>query len=227
MNLATAVVSLERKPLYFLLFVPIVVLIAIGAARFAYIYNLGTVPLALTAWADIGGEGSVVMWWTSLLWSFAALLCLLEFDRNATKLRYYWLALAVGSLLLSLDESVQIHESFSTPAGNFFGNPGGAFAASWVLAAIPIVVVCLVILTPFLGALPRRTAACLFLSGTIFVGGAVGMEMVFAYVSVNSPESWWLILTLVCIEESLEMIGAALFCTTVYAHLGLSLSSAA
>lgn len=220
------VASLERKFLYFLLFVPIALLSVLGAVRYVYIHNFQTEPIGLTAWADIGKEASAVTWWTSIMWSFAALLCLLEFGRKATKLRYYWLAIAVGSLLLSLDESVQIHERFSAPAGNFFGNPGGIFAASWVLAAIPIVIVCFAGLMPFLRALPRRTAAGLFLSGAVFVTGSVGMEMVFAYVSVYSPASTWLILTLTWIEESLEMIGVAMFCTTVYGHLGRSLSTA-
>lgn len=222
MNLATEVVSIRRKNLFLFLFSPIVILSALGIFRFFYIHHFDAEPFGEVKWADIGAEGSLVMWWTSAMWNFAALLCLLESARNVTRMRYYWLAIGIGSMLLSVDESVKIHEHFSAPAGNFFGNPGGVFAASWVLAAIPIVFICLLILLPFLAALPRKTAVRLFIAGAVFVSGAVGTEMAFAYVATSTPDALPLIWTLVCIEETLEMIGVALFCLALYDHMRIA-----
>jgi len=187
---------------------------ALGILRFVYDGTQFPVPIE---WIDFGAEGSGVMWWSSLMWGLAALFCFIEFERNITRQRYYWLAIAVGSLLLSLDESVQIHEHFGHL--RIFSGFTGFFAARWVLAAIPIVVVCFLLLIPFFLYLPRRTSVGLILSGAVFVLGAVGMEMIFAYVRTTDPSEVVLVWILISIEESLEMIGVALFCTTVHGHL--------
>lgn len=213
------VAGLRTGKLYGFLVIPIVCLVLLGILRYIYIYNFGPRGMGPLNWADVAGEATGVMWWSSLMWGFAALLCLLEFDRNTTRLRYYWLAISIGSLLLSLDESVQIHERFSAPAGWIFNNPGGFFAASWVLAAIPIIAICFILLIPFFLALPRKTASGLIMAGAIFVLGAVGLEMVFARVITSDPEATRLLWTLMTIEETLEMIGIALFCITVHGHI--------
>lgn len=211
------VTGLRWRTLYALLFVPIICLTILGILLYVYLYTSGVEYSRALQWIDIAAEGSGVMWWSSLMWAFAALLCLLEFDRNQTWLRYYWLAIAVGSLLLSLDEAVQIHEHFGLLAGKLFGvDPW------WFLAAIPIVGLCFLALIPFLMALPRKTAKFLFLSGAIFISGSVGLEMVFAYFVTTSPGSTRLLWILMTIEECLEMIGVALFCITVHDHLNRS-----
>ncbi|MBX3580727.1 MAG: hypothetical protein KF810_02370 [Rhizobiaceae bacterium] len=213
------VAGLRTGRLYGFLFIPIFFLVLLGILRNIYIYNFGTRGIGPLNWADVAGEATGVMWWSSLMWGLAALLCLLEFDRNTTRLRSYWLAISIGSLLLSLDESVQIHERFSAPAGWLFNNPGGFFAAWWVLAAIPIVAICFILLIPFLLALPRKTATGLIMAGAIFLLGAVGFEMVFARVITSDPDATTMLWTLMTIEETLEMIGIALFCITVHGHI--------
>ncbi|HEY6629878.1 MAG TPA: hypothetical protein VIZ90_00360 [Rhizobiaceae bacterium] len=204
--------GLSRRTVHALLWGPIVVLMVLGILRYVYLGADFPVPVR---WIDFGAEGSGVMWWSSLMWGGAAVLCLLEFDRHATWLRYYWLAVAIGSLLLSLDESVQIHEHFAPTL--LHGVP--AFAAPWVVVAIPVVAVCFLLLIPFLMSLPRRTAGGLILSGAVFVLGAVGMEMIFAYVRTTAPSEVLLVRILITLEESLEMIGIAMFCMTVHGHL--------
>lgn len=204
---------LQRRTLYAFVFVPIICLTVLGILLYVYLATTGAKYQGAMKWINIAAEASGVMWWSSLLWGFAALLCLLEFDRKRTRLRYYWLALAIGSLLLSLDESVQIHEQFGWVAKRVFGK------GYWHLAAIPIATLCFLALIPFLKALPRKTAKAMIRSGAIYVLAAVGLEMVFDYFRVTRPGSTKLFWTLMTLEECLEMVGIGLFCVTVHEHL--------
>ncbi len=69
----------------------------------------------------------------------------------------------------------------------------------------------LVVYVPFLRSLPRRTFRLMLLSGAIYVGGAIGMEMVGGYAWDRHPVRGVPIIAIMALEETLEMVGLAIF----------------
>jgi hypothetical protein len=209
-------VAALRAPLAQVLWASLFVVLAASISRDFVIHELGEgTILGPLIWLHIGSEGSLSAWWTSLLWSYAALGCLLIFVFDLSRWRTYWAALSLGSLLLSADETVQLHEQFALLAGRVVGSASGAWATGWVIAAVPIVAVCIVLLTPFLLHLQRRTAGRLALSGAVFLVGAVGMEMLFGAAVTEWGASTATIFAMIYIEECLEMAGVTLFLLTL------------
>ncbi|WP_040337016.1 hypothetical protein [Candidatus Blastococcus massiliensis] len=166
---------------------------------------------------DADGEGNVPAWFSVLLLAMTALFSLgvssLLRDRGAP-LRRYWTGLAAVFLYLSVDELAMVHEELM-PRLEQVVEAEGALTFSWVVVAAPLVAVFVLVYARFLWRLPRDTAALLVLAGALYVGGALGLEVVggmvldevkvvnLAYVLVTSA------------EEFLEMAGAALALYTV------------
>ena len=71
---------------------------------------------------------------------------------------------------------------------------------------------------PFLIGLPRATALRLLLAAAVYVGGALGLELVNGAVLATERTSP-LYLTLVCLEETLEVTGVLLAIYAVAFHL--------
>ena len=65
--------------------------------------------------------------------------------------RIYWIVLAIGFLVLSIDEVAGLHEIFNT-----------AIDTNWVI---------------FGGLIVLGVGACFIFSGSIFIGGAIGVEL--------------------------------------------------
>lgn len=132
---------------------------------------------------------------------------------SAVSLRWLWRFLGAGLCFMALDESVCIHE-----AGNELDlgswRDVSYFRSAWVVPALAVVAICGAILLKLLLGLPRRTALMLVISGTIFVAGAVGMEMLGArYYQPRGCEDWRYTFCYT-FEETLEMLGPALFIRT-------------
>jgi hypothetical protein len=193
-----------------------------GVGRYALIGLVGDASfLGSMTWISIEGEQSLATWWTSVLW---ACLALLFFEAGYRKLAgrpIGWILLGAGSILLSIDEAVMIHEQFAALTGRWFGYVGGIWATAWVVFAVPIVVACLAATAPLLIRLPRGIALRLLLSGAVFVTGAVGLEMAFgsARVDFHLPHHHIVILSMHVIEETLEMLGVGMAAIVMLAWL--------
>jgi hypothetical protein len=122
--------------------------------------------------------------------------------------RWHFLLLAVGFVILSVDETASIHETVLGWLGSRLGRivPGYTFS-TWLGPAIIIVAVVGLSYLRFLLALPRRFAALVVASGAIFLAGAVGAE----WVALDMFEERWSYQIEVIVEEGLEMVGIALF----------------
>jgi hypothetical protein len=109
---------------------------------------------------------------------------------------------------------------------SIIGKPtSGLLYYSWVIPAIVFAVVTFLCYLRFLAHLPKRMKRLLFAAGSIFVMGAIGMEMLSS--RLQSPYGWrnWetipdsikIIIGLqTAVEELFEMIGVVIF---VYALL--------
>ena len=122
----------------------------------------------------------------------------------------HWRGLSVIFAYLSLDELAQLHEQVVVPLRESL-SLGGALRFAWVVVAVPLVVVFAIIYLRFLMAQPLWTRVAFIVSGVVYVGAAVGMEMIGALL-VNAFGFQSLLYAAASgIEEGAEMLGAVLF----------------
>ncbi|WP_326554073.1 hypothetical protein [Micromonospora sp. NBC_01813] len=173
------------------------------------------------AFVDVDLEGNLPSWFsTALLLSTAAVLWHAGASQARRRGPYarHWKLLAVIFAFLSLDEAAQVHE-----AGNALGDTvemAGAVDRSWVLLAMPLTVVFALAYLGFLRHLPTRTRWLVAVAGTVFVVGAVGMELAGAWLGIAHEGAASLgYLLVVAGEETMEMVGVSIFLYAVARHL--------
>lgn len=130
----------------------------------------------------------------------------------------YWAVLAAVFLGLACDEMLVLHEKLIAPVRSVLKTSGALYYA-WVIpyGAFALGFAC--VYARFLWQLPRRSARLFVLSGAIFVGGALVLEMLGAswleryghgpgYVAFQT------------IEETFEMSGIVLFLYSLLDYIG-------
>jgi hypothetical protein len=99
----------------------------------------------------------------------------------------HWFVLSAIFALMSLDETAAIREQTTTPIKNYL-NSGGVFLFAWVIPALAFVVFAGLYFLRFLLSLDATTRRRFLLAGAVYVGGALGMEMVAGHsVSLPTP----------------------------------------
>jgi len=128
-----------------------------------------------------------------------------------------WAILSLGFLYLSFDEVCAIHEKIIYPMRSLLGEKHFGFLYfAWVVPAIILVFLLLLYFLKFLRSLPRKTMLAFLIAGVIYVGGAVGFEMLDGYwtemqgTNVDGKDNLGYII-LTTVEETLEMAGIILF----------------
>lgn len=180
------------------------------------IYDLktksGVVPLF-----SLSYEQNVPTFYSAmLLLACSLLLALVAAGARAHGERFvrHWWVLAAGFLYIAVDEVLEFHEQLSK-----LKELGGVLHFSWVVPAGILVLVLGVAYIPFLRALPRSIALRFVISGAIYVGGAVGMELPLGWWTVHHGEDNLGYGLIDALEEALEMIGLNLFLFTLLDHL--------
>ena len=121
-----------------------------------------------------------------------------------------WRLLSKIFIFLALDEALQIHEILIIPGLRHQVHP--ALASTWVVPYAALALIMLWKFRSFLGSIPRATATGLLRSGAVYVGGAIGMEMIGSFavrsslIRLHSP--WYGAIT--GLEEALELLGIIL-----------------
>jgi hypothetical protein len=173
---------------------------------------------------NLDGEHNLpALFSTGLLLSASVLLvviAVLEGKRRAPDVSK-WTILAAGFLLMAADEALSFHEKAIAPLRAMLGGQQlGIFFFAWVIPAIVLVAALGIFFLPFLFRLPRRTAIAFAISAAVYLGGALGVELV---------EGWWreghthrnlTYHALVSLEEGMEMIGVIGFIHALFAYIG-------
>lgn len=127
----------------------------------------------------------------------------------------YWIALSIIFSFFAVDEFASLHEKLIEPLRaslNAIGfNTSGFFHFAWVIPGAAFVFICLLAFTQFLSNLPTRTRRLFLLAGSLYISGTLGMEMIGGYYSSLNGENNIIYAIIVTIEESLEMLGVAVF----------------
>ena len=174
---------------------------------------LGIIPLF-----RLTGEGLIPTWYSSsALFLCGFLLAMIAYSKTMECAPYsrHWAAMSIIFLCLSLDEQISIHEEWGIPMRAVF-NASGFFYFTWVIAGMAFVLIFVLAYLRFLAALPPKTRLLFIVAGTVYIGGALGMEMVgarYAYLYGREPMTYQMIAH---VEDVLEMLGVVVF---IYALL--------
>ena len=129
-----------------------------------------------------------------------------------------WYGLSLIFLFLSIDEIASIHERLITPVRDYFG-AAGLLYFSWVIPYALALVVFIFAYSKFLLQLPRNIMFLFLVSGTTFVLGAIGFELIGGrYYELYGSNSIIYSLITTC-EELLEMLGIAIFIYTLLTYI--------
>lgn len=170
---------------------------------------------------DVDVERSVPTWFSALLLFLAASQLLLVGHlrrRGDGALARYWTGLGAIFMLLSVDEIGSFHniplvsEEAARGVSDFL-------AISWVIHGMAAVAAVGVVFVPFLRALPRTTALDLVRAGAVYVGGALGMEMIGARFIFAIGFEHPIVSVILTIEEGMEMFGVLLLLTALFRYI--------
>ena len=126
-----------------------------------------------------------------------------------------WLGLSVIFAFLSVDELASLHERLGRSFASAFELPG-YFHFAWVVPYGILAILFGIVYLRFLLKIPRTTAGYFILAGIIYVGGAIGFEMISSWI-VNMGMIYSLPYEItVGFEEFFEMLGVSIF---IYALL--------
>lgn len=164
---------------------------------------------------NFNNEGNIPTLYAVLAIFFAAfLLCMVGLIKKAQKVKdaNYWIALSAIFTFLAYDEAAQVHENYNATVRPYLPESSYDFLYwAWVVPYAALTLVVLFSFLKFLLRLPRRTALLFVLSGTIFVTGAIGLEMFNSYFFFNEGKDSFGLHLAFTIEELLEMVGIAFF----------------
>lgn len=161
---------------------------------------------------DLDEEESFGTWFNAIILLFAALLLYIHArGRQLVADGWYgwWLLLAIGFLLLSIDEIVGLHEYLNSALKE----------VSWTSVAAPAVAVVALLFIPFLLHLPGRTRILFAAAAVLYLGGALGVERWadrFADQDLLDTLEYnlW-----TAVEEVMEMSAVVLFIYALLAHM--------
>lgn len=188
---------------------------------------MGLVPLF-----NLSAEHNVPAYFSMLLMLYAALLLFIVGSLNRTQCSPHaakWLVLAVGFVIMAFDEAFSAHERLMVPVRALLGvtDPVGTvqgetvlgfFYFAWVIPGIIIVSLLALYFWRFLWYQPAPTRYRFVLAALIYVGGAIGWELVGGrYVEVYGYDNWTYTF-IATAEETFEIAGLILFVWALLKH---------
>jgi hypothetical protein len=165
---------------------------------------------------DLNAEANLTAWFGSVLILACAAVAgtvALAARTDEPVLVRRWAVLAGLLLVMSVDESAQLHDLATAPLRHALGTDLGPFHFAWVLPALVVVVVAAAYLAPLVRSLRPRERARLLTAAATYLAGAVLLEMVGGLVVDVDPlvEGYTLpYLAAITVEESCELLGSVL-----------------
>ncbi len=171
-------------------------LVVIHCSLIYYHHRIEEVPWLIRQLFDLDEENNLPTWFSGFLLLNNSLVLFSYSQASGIDHRLHWRFLAVGFLVLSIDEVAGLHESFHS-----------AIDINWAIPAGILVTLVGLTFIPLLLSLKRRLAVMYVLSGSMYVCGAIGVELLSEDMDSDSLAYGFA----TAAEESLEMFGAWLF----------------
>ncbi len=166
-------------------------------------YEVQRLPWLVRQIFDVDEEDSFPTWYSAsaLLLTAAVLWVNARYHRKAgNSLTWHWYGLAVGFLLLSVDEIAGMHETLNSVIDVSWAIPGGILAL--FIGGVYL---------SFLFQIEKKTAISFVVGGVIFLGGAVGVEFLTEPYLENDELNTLAYNLWTAVEEGMEMGGVLIF----------------
>lgn len=192
-----------------------------------YLPHHNRIQQVLSTLFYVDKEFNVPSTFSALLLLFAGvLLFIITLKKINFKLKFgHWLVLACGFSVMAVDEMFSFHERLIAPVHNLLTEilqveHLGIFRFAWVIPGIALVAILIPYFWKFLLQLPRHTRRNFILSATLYLGGAIGIELLGGYLfaTQGSIDSFFYSMV-ATVEEGLEMAGVILFIHGLMIHL--------
>jgi hypothetical protein len=190
------------------------------ALVFRYLWDIpGATGYA--AFFGVSAEGKLPTFYSGVTLLMAAvLLAAIATHEHANRGRFarHWIGLSLIFVFMAADELLEIHELSIRPMRRVFGITAGPLHFAWVIPAAAMLVLLAITYARFLKALPASSLRSFLVAGVVYVGGALGMELVGgAYLTARGDDVIYGVIATV--EELGEMTGVALFIIALLDHL--------
>lgn len=210
----------------------IAVLVTLSIVAMALRFGLGiSKGLGAIALIDLNSETNFPTYFSSGLLAFCSvLLTMIGIAHRRFHIGWHrhWFLLALGFFAMSMDEFIQLHEkTMDFISGHLGIVPGSILTNSWVILAFVLLPLVGLAYLRFLLAMNRRSALLILAAGIVYVGGAVGVEMVSGMMKGTYGFGSLPFMISTTFEETMELIGLAMFVyalTDYAARMGLSWS---
>ena len=210
-ELAVFPLQLRRLLVVFLITGSVIVLTNLGVSFF-----MPVVPLTFLNSIDLNEEYNLASYFSGALLCLAAAFCCVRgwiSRKISTPIRFwpYWLLLMLVFNYLAFDEVFLIHEMLEQHWD--WSGYSSYLTNAWVIPALLLVSLFLLIMLRFLYWLPDTERQNLILSGSLFIAGAVGVEVVaghYWYTFGNVRDMTYQLLN--TLEEGLEISAVLYFC---------------
>ncbi len=200
-------IPLDRKKIVARLSMAAGFLIIMHGLLVTYNYLIEETPWYLLQLFDMNEEHNLPTWFSGFnLLIATAFLGIVTRDKRLSgdHMKGRWTILFLGFCFLSIDEIAGLHESLNS-----------VIEPSWAWGGLIISVVLGVYFIPFLRTLPRTSFRDFVVSGAVYVGGAVGMELVGQPLDGDALP--YNLSTMV--EEGMEIFGIILFIRALLSYM--------
>ena len=218
------IITFEPKKVVVFLGTIVICLIAANMVGIISMYYFGSHRIALF---NLDREGNIPTLYSSVtLLLCAGLLAVIATARKRQKKReyIYWLGLAIIFLFLAVDDGAAIHENIIRPLRNAL-NTSGVLYFAWVIPYGIFVIAIGIIYLRFLFSLPVRFRNLIIFAGILFVGGALGFELIGGkWTELYGQENVAYALITTC-EQTLQMAGILVFIYALMSYISSNLNA--
>lgn len=197
-------VSWETRQLLLVLWIVALSLVGIHVVLSFFHYLVHELPWLMRQIFDVDEEDSFPTWFSAFLLLFTSVTCG-ALARRASQEGHVnavsWTALGIGFLLLSIDEIAGMHETINSMDLPFSWTVPGAILAAFSGG----------LFVPFLLRLPRGIATRFVLGGAVYLGGALGVEVLTDPYLENDQLNTLAYYLWTALEEFMEMGGVLIF----------------
>lgn len=179
---------------------------------------------------DLDNEENIPTFFTVIILLFAAqllaVIAVLKYQKNEIDVAK-WYILSFGFLAMAFDEAFRFHEKATGPLRPVLRDHLdvthlGVLHFSWVVPAIFLVLGFAIYFIRFVFRLPPSTRRAVFIAATLYLGGAIGMELIGGLYVATHGFGTPVYIILTTIEESLEITGVIVFIYALLQYLSAS-----
>lgn len=205
---------------YLLIIVAVLIVLNIVGQYMTYVLNANE-TFGFVKLFHMDRESNIPTFFSSTILLFSALLLSLVYfvkKKNHDLDRNYWLLLSIIFLGLAIDETISFHEKLIWPIRQLVGINEWYYYA-WIIPAGILLIVLGLALYKFVLRLPADTRLQFIIAGLLYVGGALGVEIIGGYYHFFNGQNDLYYNLITTVEETMEMIGIILFIRAILRYV--------